>query len=368
MHHERPSSRPASLISHGSSHSLGSDTDNQFTPLTTVPTISDSMAEGEYSSSREETVEQWSAQFIQIISDNTGTTSAVSNQILTLIFRNTFARAIELTKKCCDLLPANSPDTHTQIVSSKFLELLDIVSFSVDFPFIFIDPKLFITVNKLLEDHQYAILELQAHWETFNEKRDSLMAVTEKCSKIVRQTPEGPIVEQIHLSKLCKMMYKMHFQLFLLFESYLKIVDLLKSISEHAEVQNYSTEISNIKKELSKCLSTVIEDLANGSSESGSEFSSLPIEGSSLTKDNEQELKELIQAGQFAKAVKLVHVFKENIPDLFSDDCIEAILTIYCRSIFDNQSSYLVITDHNIKQITRQVRETSYEINNLSFS
>lgn len=233
MLHERPSSRPASLISHGSSHSLGSDTDNQFTPTVAI-TSESSMPEGEHS--REESVEQWSTQFIQIISDNTGTTSAVSNQILTLIFRNTFARAIELTKKCCDLLPANSPDTHTQMVSSKFLELLNIVSFSVDFPFIFIDPKLFITVNKLLEDHQYAILELQAHWETFNEKRDSLMAVTEKCSKIVRQTPEGPVVEQIHLSKLCKMMYKMHFQLFLLFESYLKIVELLKSISDHAEV------------------------------------------------------------------------------------------------------------------------------------
>lgn len=63
--------------------------------------------------------------------------------------------------------------------------------------------------------------------------------------------------------------------------------------------------------------STLIDDLANGSSESGSEFSSLPIEGSSLTKDNEQELKELIQAGQYAKAVKLVHVFKENIPGMF---------------------------------------------------
>lgn len=63
-------------------------------------------------------------------------------------------------------------------------------------------------------------------------------------------------------------------------------------------------------------MSTVIDDLANGSSESGSEFSSLPIEGSSLTKDNEQELKELIQSGQYAKALKLVHVFKENIPGM----------------------------------------------------
>ena len=79
-------------------------------------------------------------------------------------------------------------------------------------------------------------------------------------------------------------------------------------------MQNYSTEISNIKLELSKCLATVVDDLITGSSESGSEFSSLPIEGSSLTKENEIELKELIQAGQFAKAVKLVHVFKENIP------------------------------------------------------
>ena len=61
-------------------------------------------------------------------------------------------------------------------------------------------------------------------------------------------------------------------------------------------------------------MATVVDDLIAGSSESGSEFSSLPIEGSSLTKENELELKELIQAGQFAKAVKLVHVFKENIP------------------------------------------------------
>jgi hypothetical protein len=86
------------------------------------------------------------------------------------------------------------------------------------------------------------------------------------------------------------------------------------------QVQNYSAEINHIKVELATATSgdVGVDDFA-ASSEADSEFNSLPIEGTSLTKENELELKELIQSSQFAKAVKLVHVFKENIPGKCED-------------------------------------------------
>ncbi|KAJ6218921.1 hypothetical protein RDWZM_004733 [Blomia tropicalis] len=322
----------------------------------------------------EESGEQWSSHFIQLINDNSGTTSAMSNQILVLIFRNMFGKVIELTRKSCELFPKTSKNeminSNSQIILNKFLDLLDIVSSPIDFPFVFIDPKLFISIPQLLENHRFAILELHSHWETFNEKRDQMNEIVKLFQhKFSILNQKHVSIDTNQLSKIGKMMYKMHFQLFLLFECYLKFVDLLKSIADKEEVHNYSSEISNIKAELVKSSLFIDDDSSvTGSSESGSEFSSLPIEGSSLTKDNELELKHLIQTQQYGKAIKLAHVFKETIPDLFSDDCIEAILTIYCRAIFDNQSSYLVITEHNLLNITKQLREISYDINNYCLS
>lgn len=218
-------SRPASLISHESSHSLGSE--GEF-PLNTSTACNPSLL------LVNDVEEQWSSQFIQLINDTSGTVSAMGNHILSVIFKNTFKRVIYLTRESCDLLSQVATNHQHNSISSKFLELLDIISSRIDFPFIFIDPKLFTTIPNLLERHRFYIIELHAHWETFTEKKDVLFDFIQT----IKSSEKAELMEDSSVSKLCIHLYKMYFQLFLLFECYLKYVDLLQSIITFTQVSD----------------------------------------------------------------------------------------------------------------------------------
>lgn len=204
-------SRPASLISHGSSHSLGSDAD--FTITNTSPNVNPTV-------SVTEAEEQWSTQFIQLINDTTGFVCAMGNHILSLIFKNTFTRITDLTKESCNILSQANVCEQYSSISGRFNELLYIVSVKIDFPFVFLDPKLFALVPNLLERHRFGIMELHAHWETFAERKECL-------SDCIQSLKNAEKIVDHSMEKLCKHLYRMYFQLFLLFECYLKYVDIL---------------------------------------------------------------------------------------------------------------------------------------------
>ncbi|OTF81334.1 hypothetical protein BLA29_001603, partial [Euroglyphus maynei] len=345
-------SRPASLISHGSTHSLVSEPE-----LSLVNTVSSSVITNPSISLNFDAEEQCSTHFMRMINDHSGQLMAMANQMVVKILKNTFKRVIYLTKESCELLTQNNDlDNNNQYgsVANRFMDLLDIISMQNDFPFVHMSERLFVTMDNLLKEQQFIIMGLHAHWETFNEKKDQLNACIQECknSKMNNNT-------ESLICKLCQHLYRMHFQLYLLYECYLKFVDSIKSILNNPMVINYSNEIGDLKKDLAKYLD---DDVNKQSDQQPSFMSIISTSTSTISKENEAELRDLIQTKQYSRAVKFVKILKNMIPgmDLIKEDLIETLLNIYCRSILSlsnhvdgsesSSSSYLIIVEPEYNQ------------------
>ena len=230
--------RPPSILSHSSSHSLGSEGDLTLSNTSASHSVSPHVIQPQCMSNDVE--EQWNSHFTLLMNDSSGTASSQSYQILSRIFQETFKKVIHVTRESCELLPHTSEQY--RVITSRFLNLLDIIASQIEFPFVFVDPILFTSIPQLLERHRLGVLEVQEHWETFNEKREHLLECLDSIRSSVKlETLEEHLHSDCNIvdmrTDLCKCLYKMHFQLLLLIESYLKLVSILRSTANNCLVR-----------------------------------------------------------------------------------------------------------------------------------
>ncbi|KAH9507150.1 hypothetical protein DERF_011848 [Dermatophagoides farinae] len=410
-------SRPASLISHGSSHSLVSEPE-----LSLMNTVSSSIAAANHQPiillSNPEAEEQCSKYFMQIINDHSGRMMAQANCLIVKILKNTFKRVIYLTRESCELLTQNvnnHMDNNNQqqqqqygSIANRFMDLLDIISMQNDFPFIHMNERLFTMIDNLLKEQQFVIMGLHAHWETFNEKKDQLFGCILECKNFKMNNnnsnteSSSSSLDSTLISKLCQHLYRMHFQLYLLYECYLKFIDSIKSIHNYPMVINHSNEIGELKKNLIKYIGD--DHHTTTTTDQQYSFSSIVSSMTTISKENEAELRDLIQTKQYSSAIQFVKILKNMMMissgmDSIKEDLIETLLNIYCRSILPSSSSsssndnyvvdgasnenessssssaaasmhqsqsYLIIIEpeYNLGDIIRQLMDTSFVIYN----
>ncbi|XP_054160244.1 protein furry homolog [Oppia nitens] len=199
---------------------------------------------------------------------------------------------------------------------------------------------------------------------------------------------------------LCKCLYKMHYQLMLLIESYLKLISLLKTNTSQCSmllVSNLSQEVTAVKCELLKTITTAADDTESdrqsqcsaspqpSSSTTSTTSSNSTLDGNNSLTDYECHLKELVVSQQFAKAIKLLHRMRTQFPDyccfgindgissgddVDDDNIVNIVLTVYCNILCESRSYYLVITEpeHNPAEITRQLMDTSLQLSSTLHS
>ncbi|KAH7643209.1 furry-like protein [Dermatophagoides farinae] len=316
-------SRPASLISHGSSHSLVSEPE-----LSLMNTVSSSIAAANHQPiillSNPEAEEQCSKYFMQIINDHSGRMMAQANCLIVKILKNTFKRVIYLTRESCELLTQNvnnHMDNNNQqqqqqygSIANRFMDLLDIISMQNDFPFIHMNERLFTMIDNLLKEQQFVIMGLHAHWETFNEKKDQLFGCILECKNFKMNNnnnnteSSSSSLDSTLISKLCQHLYRMHFQLYLLYECYLKFIDSIKSIHNYPMVINHSNEIGELKKNLIKYIGD--DHHTTTTTDQQYSFSSIVSSMTTISKENEAELRDLIQTKQYSSAIQFVKILK----------------------------------------------------------
>jgi hypothetical protein len=229
--------RPPSILSQSSSHSLGSEGDLTLSNTSASQSISPHVNLPQYMNNDIE--EQWNAHVSNLMNDFTGKLSSQSYQLLSRIFQETFKKVINLTRDSCELLPHTSEQY--RVITSRFLNFLDIIASQIEFPFVFVVYSLFVTIPQLIERHRLGILEIHEHWETFSEKRNHLLECVESIRSSIKL---DSFIDNLHsecniidlLTDLCKCLYKMHFQLMLLIESYLKLVSFLRSATNNPMV------------------------------------------------------------------------------------------------------------------------------------
>uniref|UniRef100_G3PM86 Protein furry C-terminal domain-containing protein n=2 Tax=Gasterosteus aculeatus TaxID=69293 RepID=G3PM86_GASAC len=178
----------------------------------------------------------------------------------------------------------------------------------------------------------FSVLELQEHLDTYNAKREAAEAWLENCRKTFgdKDGGQGPNthaqqMETLAELELCRRLYKLHFQLLLLFQAYCKLISRVDTMKREAEVTNMSEELT--------VLESCLKDAETGSD--GPEDVCMTESPQTNTETAIQSLIETLRARDFGSALSQVKVFRSLWPsDIFgseADDAVQTLLHIYFR-------------------------------------
>jgi len=221
-------------------------------------------------------------------------------------------------------------------------------------------------------------LEVQEHWETYIEKRDHLAHHLDLVTNALKLESVGEVfspdltIDNMR-NDLCKCLYKMHFQLLLLIESYSKLVSVLSSFSIGAPIINLSSEVTSAKRELMASFDEFESD-RNSTSSSPQSEAGVAAENSMRT-ESEAHLRELVGERDWTRAIKYLRTMRVHFPGYSclgsnEDDDVNVILGMFCQQMCESKDFYVVITEseHNLSEMTRLLMETSFQLSSTLHS
>ncbi|GFV46815.1 protein furry homolog [Trichonephila clavipes] len=354
-HRRRPIS-PAS----GSTHSLASDGD--LTLSITSPSFSP-LAAIHLPPGLEDIEDMWRAHVRELMSDTSGSVAANTYQIMSRLFKEMFRRVTRLTRECCQMI---SHMDGFRGVASNFLTMLDILLNHFECPFIHIDPEIMVQ----LERHKFCVLEIQEHWETFLEKQEHTMECMDsmksaiKLEQLGEPIPEGTVDE--HRIDLCKCLYKLHFQLLLLLESYVKLLSLLTARVQEIHIVDLSQDITSVKNEVIRAVEDTESDRLSPSEQ--------PDVSSLSQQEAEAILLELVHTRKWDKAIRHLHCYRAMFPGTIfgnsEEDDIDVILGIYAKHLCENRTGYFMMSEkeHDMADVCRQLMDISLQLSSVLHS
>uniref|UniRef100_A0A8C7U683 Furry homolog a (Drosophila) n=1 Tax=Oncorhynchus mykiss TaxID=8022 RepID=A0A8C7U683_ONCMY len=153
--------------------------------------------------------EAWRRHINQLVSDSDGSCAIYTFQVFSSFFQSIQSKFCSLT---CDA--AGYLGDGLRGIGSKFLRSSQMLTSCSECPTLFIDADTVISYG-LLEKIKFSVLELQEYLDTYNSRKEAAIAQLE----------------------LCQRLYKLHFQLLLLFQSYCKLIGQVHFISSVPEVR-----------------------------------------------------------------------------------------------------------------------------------
>uniref|UniRef100_A0AAZ3RZC8 Furry homolog a (Drosophila) n=1 Tax=Oncorhynchus tshawytscha TaxID=74940 RepID=A0AAZ3RZC8_ONCTS len=153
--------------------------------------------------------EAWRRHINQLVSDSDGSCAIYTFQVFSSFFQSIQNKFCSLT---CDA--AGYLGDGLRGIGSKFLRSSQMLTSCSECPTLFIDADTIISYG-LLEKIKFSVLELQEYLDTYNSRKEAAIAQLE----------------------LCQRLYKLHFQLLLLFQSYCKLIGQVHFISSVPEVR-----------------------------------------------------------------------------------------------------------------------------------
>ncbi|XP_078684764.1 protein furry homolog-like isoform X1 [Branchiostoma floridae x Branchiostoma belcheri] len=307
--------------------------------------------------SMDEIEEVWLTHVGLILSDNNGTCAVNTFQLFARLYRITRRRFYNLTRECCNYL-----GDKLRGIASQFLNMLELLVSQAECPHIFTDTETILSC-KLLERHKFAVLEIQEHYDTYICKRDATVECLDKIKESLKRQSLGEEAggngEQQQI-ELCRHLYKLHFQLLLLFQSYSKLVKLLSTAANAPQVTDFSRDATDLKARLQQA----IYDVDNGSvSQVGQ------VDTVSLSRQvAEDSLLENLKNGQLTTCVQLIRAFRSMWPNLVfgsaDEDDMEYLLALFCKHVADNKTGVLVMTraDTDLSGVCHRLMEVNIQL------
>uniref|UniRef100_A0A674JZD2 FRY like transcription coactivator n=1 Tax=Terrapene triunguis TaxID=2587831 RepID=A0A674JZD2_9SAUR len=269
--------------------------------------------------------EAWRCHVNQMLSDTDGSCAVYTFHVFSRLFQTIQRKFGTITNDSISFLGEG-----LQRIGTKFKSSLEVMMMCSECPTVFIDAETLMSCG-LLEMLKFSVLELQEHLDTYNAKREA--------------------AEQL---ELCRRLYKLHFQLLLLFQAYCKLISKVDTIKKEAEVINMSEELA----QLESCLKE-----AESASDSGIEEIEISEASQASTETAIHSLIETLR-----KNIKYLYVHRSIWPnDIFGsseDDPVQTLLHIYFRhQTLGQTGSFAVVgSNQDMSEASSKLMELNLEI------
>uniref|UniRef100_A0A8C7FRU7 FRY like transcription coactivator n=1 Tax=Oncorhynchus kisutch TaxID=8019 RepID=A0A8C7FRU7_ONCKI len=164
----------------------------------------------------------WRCHVNQMLSDTDGSSAVYTFHVFSRLFKRKFG---DITHSSVRFL-----GERLQRMGNQFLSSLEVMTSHSQCPTVLLDAETLVSCG-LLETLKFSVLELQEHLDTYNGKREAAEEVS-----FPRSSPCTSNRYTLEL-ELCRRLYKLHFQLLLLFQAYCKLISHVDTIKREAEVR-----------------------------------------------------------------------------------------------------------------------------------
>lgn len=295
----------------------------------------------------------WRCHVNQMLSDSDGSCAVYTFHVFSRLFQHIQRKFDSITHASVRFLGEG-----LQRMGNQFLSSLEVMTSCSQCPTVLLDAETLVSCG-LLETLKFSVLELQEHLDTYNSKREAAEQWLDNCRKTFgdKDSNQRPNTQAQEL-ELCRRLYKLHFQLLLLFQAYCKLISRVDTIKREAEVTNMSEELAILES----CLKEA-ESVGDGQEGVG-EFE---VDQSS-TETAIHSLIESLRARDFITAIAQVKAFRCLWPnDIFGnerDDAVQTLLHIYFRHQTLGQTGCLAVVgpSRDLSQASTRLMELNLQI------
>ncbi|XP_031520289.1 protein furry homolog-like isoform X10 [Papio anubis] len=299
--------------------------------------------------------EAWRCHVNQMLSDTDGSSAVFTFHVFSRLFQTIQRKFGEITNEAVSFLGES-----LQRIGTKFKSSLEVMMICSECPTVFVDAETLMSCG-LLETLKFGVLELQEHLDTYNAKREATEQWLDDCKRtfgakedMYRINTDAQQMEILAELELCRRLYKLHFQLLLLFQAYCKLINQVNTIKNEAEVINMSEELAQLESILKEA-------------ESVSENEEIDISKAAQTTIETaiHSLIETLKNKEFISAVVQVKAFRSLWPsDIFGsceDDPVQTLLHIYFHHQTLGQTGSFAVIGSNL-----DMSEANYKLMELN--
>ncbi|XP_035180600.1 protein furry homolog isoform X1 [Oxyura jamaicensis] len=311
--------------------------------------------------------EAWRSHINQLMCDSDGSCAVYTFHVFSSLFKNIQKRFCFLT---CDA--ASYLGDNLRGIGSKFVRSSQMLTTCSECPTLFVDAETLLSCG-LLEKLKFSVLELQEYLDTYNNRKEATLSWLANCKAtfaggsrdgVITCQPgdsEEKQMESLAQLELCQRLYKLHFQLLLLFQSYCKLIGQVHEVSSMPELLNMSRELSELKKNLKDATAAIAAEPLNVESEPTFNSTEAAI----------QSMLECLKNNELVKAVRQIRECRILWPnDIFgssSDDEVQTLLNIYFRhqTLGQTGTYALVGSNQSLTEICTKLMELNIEIRDM---
>ncbi|XP_023817886.1 protein furry homolog isoform X5 [Oryzias latipes] len=325
--------------------------------------------------------ETWRCHVNQLISDSDGSCAVYTFQVFSSLFQNIQGKFCTLTTDVATYLGEG-----LRGIGSRFLKSSQMLTSCSDCPTIFIDAETIMSYG-LLEKMKFSALELQEYLDTYNSREEAAVSWLKNCKDTFPRCPGDSVVtcqpgdseekqmESLAQLELCQRLYKLHFQLLLLFQSYCSLICQVHAISSVPELLNMSRELSDLRISLQAAEAAVASDLEHKhtahSHKHASQVAAMVVPSFPNVEAAVQAILECLRNHEFTKAVRYIQECRIQWPNgLFgssSESEVQTLLNVYFRhqTLGQTGTIALVGSRQDLSLICSKLLELNGEIRDM---